>query len=210
MENVSKQPAEFNINLLDIYNAVWKHLPFPAAKRLQEAYNKAEFTQSKAEGIGYEGVPLSMLGTPQFFEITIGGLKLPNTPLITISGAKDIVKTKIAGGNFSVKEIISLDDYKINIKGVATNAPGQRAISGTVPSDYPEDWVRKLREMYERNEALEVSCQLLSYFNINQLVVEGIDFPAVPGAQGFVPYEINAISDAPVELELKSKAGEVR
>ncbi|MDJ0363569.1 DUF6046 domain-containing protein [Hymenobacter sp. H14-R3] len=171
------------------------HLPFPDAKRPTKT-NEAELFK----------LPISsVLGTPRYFAIKIAEVTLPNEPLITVSGSKTIVKTQIAGGDFTVKEIIGMDDWKINIQGraVREGAARDRASGGLVPDDYPEEWLRSLVSIYRRGFALDVQCQLLTYFNISRIVIEDISFPAVPGAHGFFYYEINASSDESSLAKLK-------
>ncbi|WP_345235457.1 DUF6046 domain-containing protein [Hymenobacter saemangeumensis] len=132
-----------------------------------------------------------------FFRIQIDGVWLPNEPLITLSGAKVIVKTPIAGGNGTVKEMIGEDDYKINIKGQAVRESAERFrdSGGLVPDDYPEEKMRELARLWKVNRDVSCQCQLLTYFNISRLVIEDITFPLVPGNSGSFYYEINAVSD---------------
>lgn len=163
------------------------HLPFPDAKRPTKSNEADLFTLPTS----------SVLGTPRYFALKLAEVMLPNEPLITVSGSKTIVKTQVAGGDFTVKEIIGADDYKVRIQGWAARegAVRDRPKGGLVPDDYPEEWLRSLVNLYRRNEALAVECQLLTYFNITRLLIEDINFPAVPGAGGKFAYEINAISD---------------
>ncbi len=170
-------------------------LPFPDAKTPAKT-NEADLFQLPTSAV---------LGTPRYFAIKIAEVTLPNEPLITVSGSKTIVKTQVAGGDFTVKEVIGTDDWKINIKGFAVRegATRDRPAGGLVPDDYPEEWLRSLVSLFRRNTALDVQCQLLSYFNISRLVIEDISFPAVPGAHGWFAYEINASSDESSLAKLK-------
>jgi hypothetical protein len=170
-------------------------LPFPDAKNPAKGNEAELFTLPTS----------SVLGTPRYFAIKIAEVTLPNEPLITVSGSKTIVKTQVAGGDFTVKEIIGMDDWKINIKGFAVRegAVRERAAGGLVPDDYPEEWLRSLVSIYRRGFALDVQCQLLSYFNISRIVIEDINFPPVAGAAGYFAYEINASSDESSLAKLK-------
>jgi hypothetical protein len=170
-------------------------LPFPDANRIAKGNEAPPFSLTAS----------SDLSTPRYFALSIDDVMLPNEPLISVRGSKTIVKTRIANSNFTVKEIIGLDDWKINIKGYAVRegAVRERAAGGLVPDDYPEEWLRKLITLFKSNRALKCQCQLLSYFNISSLVIEDVSFPPVPGAQGFFAYEINAISDTSPLVKLK-------
>jgi hypothetical protein len=178
--------AAYQTDLSLLAKSVWRNLPFPDAKLATQLRSGSE----------YAAPPVQALGVPMWFKLTLGGVELTNEQLITVTGAKTIVKTQVAGGDFTVKEIIGLDDYKVNIKGVCVRE-GNRfgGTNSLVAPDYPEEQLRDLVALYRRNEALDVRCQLLSYFNITRLVMEDISFPAMPGSQGFVAYEINAVSD---------------
>lgn len=196
LPNITSGGSPFNVDLLTVKGLV-RHLPFPAASNLATTNVADLFT-----------LPTSaVLGTPLFFALKIDGVQLPNEPLITVTGSKTIVKTQVAGGNFTVKEIIGLDDWKINIRGraVREGAVRDRPAGGLVPDDYPEEWLRALIALFNKNTALDCQCQLLTYFNISRLVMEDISFPAVEGAHGYFYYEINASSDESSLAKLKLK-----
>lgn len=137
---------------------------------------------------------LSLLGTPIHFPIKIGGFELPNEPLIRITGMNRMERTPLDGNAGRFKEIFSLDDYEIVIKGIAINEEN--------PDMYPDKIIRKLRELCEVGHA-PVTCKLLSYFNINRLAFEKWDFPPLEGVI-WQPYEIKCYSDKIFELELKN------
>jgi hypothetical protein len=170
-------------------------LPFPDAKK-SETLNQAELFKLPTS---------SVLGTPRYFAINIGGVELPNEPMIRVSGAKNIVVTDIAGGDDAVVEMIGRQRWKIQIQGwaIREGATRDRPAGGLVPDDFPEEWLRKLVTLYNRNEALDCQCQLLTYFNISRLVIEDIDFPPMTGAGGKFAYQINASSDRSALAKLK-------
>ncbi len=196
MSDISKVKADtgFSLDLRKVQGLATR-LPFPDAKRVAKTNQAGAFSLPDS----------SVLGTPRYFALKIAEVTLPNEPLITVSGGKTIVKTQVAGGDFTVKEIIGRDDWKINIKGYAVRegAVRERASGGLVPDDYPEEWLRSLIGLYNRNTALDCQCQLFSYFNISRLVMEDISFPPVPGAHGYFAYEINAMSDESSLAKLK-------
>ena len=173
-------------------------LPFPEAKKATKGNEAAPFRLPTS----------SALGTPRYFAIKLAEVTLPNEPLITVSGSKTIVKAQIAHSDFTVKEIIGLNDWQINIKGFAVRegVVRDRPANTLVPEDYPEEWLRQLVSLYNRNYPLRCECQLLSYFNITGLVIESISFPPIAGAHGYFAYEINATSDQ----AFTAKLGKVR
>ena len=49
--------------------------------------------------------------------------------------------------------------------------------------------------LFNRNRALDVKCQLMTYYNVTKLLLEDIDFPAIAGASDYFAYQITASSD---------------
>lgn len=148
-----------------------------------EAYNVPEIEVGRK----------SLLGTLIHFPIKLDDYQLPNEPLIRVTGQNRIVRTPLDGKNGSFKEFFSTDDYEVVIKGIAVNDDNVDM--------YPEAIVRKIREICESGSA-EVTCNLLSFFNIKRLAFEKYDFLPMEGVI-WQPYEIKCYSDEPYELELK-------
>jgi Domain of unknown function (DUF6046) len=158
----------------------------------------------------------SFLGTPLFFPMKIDGVLLPNEPLITVTGTKRVVETAIAGNDFSVTEIVGLENYKINIKGVATNYDPINGKSkndfqaGLVYDDYPEEWLYLLNDLFKRKRSektsdtisLPVECDFLRILGIHYIVIKQLNLPAVAGMQSAIPYEFTCMSDTHIELVL--------
>jgi hypothetical protein len=112
----------------------------------------------------------------------------PLEPFITITGKNLIVKRNVTKKTYrgSIKEYWSQDDYSINIGGVLM----------TPDSDdvYPEDDVRRLRELCEAQTALEVKSPLLNIFDVFRVVIEDFDFPFTKGAN-VQAYTLKCLSD---------------
>jgi hypothetical protein len=138
----------------------------------------------------------SFMDTPIFMPVKLDGYLLPNEPLIEISGSKTIIKTAIDGQNGTFKELYSLNDYSVVIRGLAIN--------DEAPDEYPEEIVRKLKSLCEAPRSLEVVNLLCSFFDINRLSVESFSFPPLEGQIGVQPFEITCSSDREFDIELKS------
>jgi len=140
----------------------------------------------------------SVLGSSYFMPIKINGFQLWNEPLVSISGQKKIITTAISGSKRrgSVKEIITIEDYEVRIRGFIIN--------DNDPDEYPQREVRQFRELYEINQAVSVDCLLLSLFNITQIVLKSFDMPEMEGYPGMQAYSISAISDEPFEFDLRN------
>lgn len=117
---------------------------------------------------------------------------LPLEPLVSVSGKNTIVRRKVAKSklNGTVKERWSQDDYDVTIQGV---------VSGTDESKYPENYLRKLLELFDEHQAVEVEQGILQVFGIHHLAIESVSFPHTKGMNN-QNYEIKAYSDNPAEL----------
>lgn len=176
------------INIIELYNSVfsYKGLPFPIQPN---TINRVEIP-----GGSMPGILQSTVEGPYFMPIKIDGWQLPNEPLVGLSLSKKIERTFINGRQGTVKELISNDDYIIQIKGICVNEDSD---------DYPEDQVSRLREICEKSESLSVTCELLRIHNISNIVINNYKIPADAGAQSYQKYTIEAFSDNILELVLK-------
>ena len=174
------------INIFDLYKNVfgYKGLPFPGVI----------YKPIKVKIANNEKLLTGMLGVPVVLPIVINNVKLKTEPIITVTGANYIVKTKVAGLDGSVKERISADDYIVSIQGVLVNQDSE---------DLPEAEMDQIIKLCKLKKSLPVTNRLLQMFGINNIAIERYSFPAVPGQQTMQAYKIDAISDNPVELELR-------
>lgn len=128
-------------------------------------------------------------------------LLLPHS-VIKISGKKNIVKTALAERQGAVKELFSIDDYDIQVKGFLIGYDK----SGKYPM-WPDAEIRILKKLWELNEAVELDNALTNEFlspeSRNRVVIEGLDLPFVEGGRKHVrPFSFNIVSDTIFELEL--------
>lgn len=135
-------------------------------------------------------------GRTIFMPMRLGGLILPNEPSISISSRKNIVETALAGSTRrgTVKELISIEDWQVTIRGIALNFQSKLV--------YPEDQVKDLRDLYEKNESLEVMCALTNLMGIYRLVITSFELPEMIGIQHAQAYQFTCTSDEDFLLEL--------
>lgn len=207
--------AEFSLN--DLYRKAFGYVapPFPAGGipdpsnllPVRDAgavfgikkNSKDEVPEGKVYGIFKEQ---SMLG--QVFKLPTAlrivgktdWFKLPNEPIISISGGNDIITTVLNRGKKrgSVKEYSNLQDYEVTIRGIAYNEDAD---------DFPEAILQQMRQYVERGQAVEISNALCRVLNINLVCIESFDLPGneqLPFRAR--AYEIKAKSDEDFELEL--------
>lgn len=138
---------------------------------------------------------LSYLGTPVFTELTLFESEELNlqlqTVLLEVSQEKNIITTSVQGRNGTVKEYISDGDFRVIIRG---------ALVGQDPYLYPEDQVRRLKDLCKLQKSIEVTSPLLQLFEIYNLVIQSYNFPQKEGFQNVQLFELSTLSDAPLEL----------
>jgi hypothetical protein len=183
------------INLAELYRTAFHVLApgYPKDKAVINVPGVTSFSQNNVPGIKER--QLSVMGTPLFMPVMLDGYQLPNTPLIAVTGSKTIVKTAIDGNEGTFKELFALNDYQVSIKGIAVQMDGS--------DEFPQEQIRKIREIFEKRKSVEVVNELLALFNINLLSLEALSIPEVEGAQSWQPYEITCSSDKAFDLELK-------
>lgn len=136
------------------------------------------------------------LGRQVFLPVRIGGVLLPNEPTLLIAGKKHIIETPLVGSTRrgTVKELISVGDYDIQIRGIAANSNSKTA--------YPEDIVKKLNDLYLRNEAVDIECAMTSLLGIYRVVIKDLTLPEMLGVQHAQAYQFTCVSDEDFILEL--------
>jgi hypothetical protein len=182
---------EFNINKLIMTGHGYVGLPFPKLdlKGLIPDVNL----------LGKAILGKNILGRPFFMDCVIDGVRLPNEPLITITGKKTIVETVVVGSDRkgTVKEFISAGDYNIKIEGICIEPNGK---------EYPTEQVESIVKLIEKNETLEVENEILNtFFKVNALVIKDYGFGNMQGKPYSQSYYLTCISDEDFYGELKLK-----
>jgi hypothetical protein len=136
----------------------------------------------------------STLGTPFFMPCKIDGFQLPNEPIVTLRSTKTIIETPIDGTDGTFKECYANGDYQITIKGICA--------LDEESDEYPDEQIRAIRKFWDKRTGVDVVCRLLSIYNINHIAIKSIDWPAIEGAPGMQPYQIECLSDKYFDLEL--------
>lgn len=118
-----------------------------------------------------------------------------NTVLYDVGQQKNIVTTTVQGLDGTIKEFISDGDYTLNIKGV---------LVGKLNGQFPLDQAKDLHEALKMCAEIQVNSWYLSQvFGISNIVVTSFQYGQEMGRQRSVAFEIQALSDKPVEIRLK-------
>lgn len=139
----------------------------------------------------------SIMGTPIHMPCKLNDTELPNEPMIEIRGAKNIVTTPIDGMDGTFKELFSIGDYRVTIRGIVIQEDGT--------DNYPDVEVRAIRDLCESKTDLRISNQLTTIFGITNVVIVDYEFGVIEGANGTQPYVINCLSDKDIDIELLSE-----
>ena len=115
--------------------------------------------------------------------------EMPNS-LISIRGKKHIVSTPMVGRKGTVKELISMEDYEIRIQGVALG------------TDWPDDQLADIKEIYAVNESVQLKCALTDIFmdEEDMVVIKSIDIPEMRGVEHAQTYSLDLETDRSFEL----------
>lgn len=179
--------------------------PFDEGQLQEKAFTQAgDFLKPDTvatEGDAFVSVRNSVVsnlptGKPVFMPLRLGGVVLPNEPSVSFSSRKNIVETPLVGSSRrgTVKELISVEDWQVTIRGIAINFNSKEF--------YPEDIIKGLRDLYERNEALEVQCALTRLLGIYRLVIRDFSLPEMIGVQHAQAYQFTCTSDEDFILDI--------
>ena len=171
-------------------------------------YNFGEEEADDPKDDAFDILPISYLGTPVFSNLDIEGgsyknfegKQIPydpivvNTALFDVSQSRNIIKTQIQGRNGTTKEYISDGDFSVTIRGIIASESSVK---------YPEEEVRKLLEVCKVQKSIEINSRLLTnVFGVTNLVIESYAFPQEEGFQNIQLFELNCVSDDPIELTI--------
>lgn len=123
--------------------------------------------------------------------------------LFVVSQSKNIVTTAIEGRNGTIKEYVSDGDFMITASGKIIGESSESGRVFTVKETggkYPETDVRKLIEICKAPIAIEIVSEFLDFFEIRNIVITSFAFGQTEGGRAEQEFEIQMMSDAPVEL----------
>lgn len=128
--------------------------------------------------------------------------QVPQEPSTSVRGGKNIVETQLTRFDSKSKkkikrnviEEIGLNNYRIQMRGVIINESDDDA--------YPYDAVATLRDVAEATGSVEIINWHVNQFGVSSIVIEDFDFFEINGFPNAQAFELSAIGDEAVELEL--------
>lgn len=124
-----------------------------------------------------------------------GDYTLPHSCIVEFSRNTNITKTNVLGSSGTVKEIYGLDDWQITIRGIAMTT---RDGNGETAQEQIEALVRWTNIC----DAIGVESSIFRRKEIYSIAIESFSEYPVVGRWNAVPFQINAISAAPIDLIL--------
>lgn len=187
--------AEFNLQ--DVFNKAFGYQPPDNFKIDAQAPAKAV-----NGSLGSPYYANDLLGREMFMPVTFypgatlfGAIELLIPfAVVSISCRKIIVSTPMPERGGSVKELITVDDYAINIKGIVVNDD----------NGFPEEQVKGLQAIFQLKYSMTMRSVLTDIFlngAYNQrVVIKEMKWPAVAGVENARPFEMDCESDSIFDL----------
>lgn len=188
-----------DINLNKIFKDAFGYNAPNADIRIADALPRKEVSK-----LGQPYYFKDILGQEFFLPVTINGMNIPFA-VMGMTWKKTFVSTGMPERGGTVKELISIDDYTFNIKGILVDLHG----------NFPEWGIMDLHKMFQVNRSVEMrsvisDIVLSGKSNTNRddpqghrVVIKEIKWPAVSGVEHAKPFEIDCESDLIFDLEIK-------
>lgn len=199
INKIQRRVSNFKLDDMLLKVIGYKGFPYPGGyfPSMPAKYNKGsdyihstEPTSTKAfTALGSTLRKGDAQGRYYFMPIEINGIEIPNA-VISIKGKKTIVETAMVGRKGTVKELISVDDFEIEIAGVAMDV------------DFPDEAIDELNNLFNINESVPLKCALTDIFlsQDDKVVIKSIDFPAMKGYESVQFFKMSLVSDRSFEL----------
>lgn len=111
-----------------------------------------------------------------------------NTALITIQNDRNVILTKVAGRDYSRKELVSSGDIEFSVTG---------HMSSNLPDVYPTNEVKKFIQIMRYKGVVEINNQFLSQFNIGKMLIKSFSMPQREGFKNVQDYTFTAVGIQP-------------
>ena len=110
------------------------------------------------------------------------------TAIITINSDKNLIATKVAGRDYSRKELVSNGDIKFSVSG---------QITSKIPDIYPTDEMKKFYKIMQHKGIVKVNNIILDQLGITNIVIENFSVSAKEGQKAIQSYSFSGIGLQP-------------
>ena len=179
-----------------VYSQAFGHVRLPYPLLLAESRELGISPVGTIKGLKGTFKLRSTLNTEYALPTKLDGWQIPQEPVISISGGKNIIETQLNRGDRvqNVIEEVNLNNYSLRIRGIIINEEDF--------DQYPEEDVRRLREICEKPGSITIDNGLAAVCGISKVVIRKFDFHDVEGYLGAQAFELDCLSDEDFELEL--------
>lgn len=192
---VDRRENFIGTNLVDAYFRVWR-AQYPPVPGVPTQVSTEEIEQQPDVYGTREAQRKSIIGTDVVLPIKLGGIDLPDSTVMRVTGGKRIIETDLNTDKGTFKELWSNNDWLVVLRGFIVQHDGTE--------NYPKDQVRELRQLIDEQKSLEVESEMCTLFGIDLLAVYDYDFPELIGSPSVQPFELRCKSDYLFDLELKT------
>jgi len=114
-----------------------------------------------------------------------------STAIVSVESSKNLVITQVQGRDYSRKELVSNGDVNISVSGYITSL---------YPDVYPQEEVKKLRQILRYKGIIKVNNIILDSWDIDKIIIKDFNFPQEEGGKSVQRYSFNAVAVQPVML----------
>lgn len=142
----------------------------------------------------YEQLDIKFAATPFTNTGNFSSILAP-PPIITFSQSKDLVETPINGSDNIVVERWGTKPWDIRLRGLLIDVENRH---------YPEQHVRKLRQLFQYNNIVDVTGTQFFDKDIQSIYFTDIEITPLQGFQDTLQFTLSAKSSSPVGFTLNN------
>jgi hypothetical protein len=132
--------------------------------------------------------PLS-LAKREVYPLEVGGYKFLNGALVQVKGSKNIQITEIPGGKNSPKELVSMNDYTIEIASKIVCKTNKLLL----------DELKNIIALWNKSDSLDIICPYTEAFGIKKIAIYDFSPIIKEGFQSVLWYTISGYSDNDID-----------
>jgi len=140
--------------------------------------------------------PLSLL-SKDVYPLEIGGYKFLDGALVQVYGSKNIQITELPGGKNSVKELVGMNDYRIDIASKIVCKNNTQLLKE----------LKNIIALWNNNDSLEIICPYTEAFGIKKIAIQDFSPVIRDGFQSILWYTINGYSDNEIDRKTEINRG---
>lgn len=126
--------------------------------------------------------------------LKMSDMKMPYSCIAEFNREMVMTQTRVLGASGTVKEVYGLDDWNIRIRGLALDD----SIWGSGLT--AQEQINELVKWRNVCDSVEIVGKIFGDKEIYRIAIKNLSIRPVEGRYGVIPFEIEALSDEPIEL----------